>query len=51
MSKKPKKKSGPAPDCVKIDVPWEDAVKAALAKGRPKTGWPEAPKRYKKKPA
>ena len=38
----PKDKSAePDPDHVKIDEDWEDAVKKALKKTRPKEGWPK----------
>lgn len=36
-----KRKSGPEPERVKIDKPWEDAVDDALKKKRPKEGWPK----------
>lgn len=35
------KKTGPKPDRIKIDKPWEDAVNDALKKPRPKAGWPK----------
>ncbi len=35
-----KRKTGPEPERVKIDKPWEDTVKDALKKERPKEGWP-----------
>ena len=42
MSEKEKKhKTGPAPERVKIDQDWEDAVGDALKKERPKEGWPK----------
>ena len=44
-AKKPKKparqKPGPEEERVKIDIPWEDAVKKSLGKKKPKEGWPE----------
>lgn len=46
--KKPKKRTGPEPDRVKLSGDWEKAVATALAKKRPKEGWPEP---QKKKPA
>ncbi len=42
-------KTGPKPDTVKIDVDWEDAVKKALKKKKPKEGWPETDKGKNKK--
>ena len=44
--KRPKKK-GPAPDTLKVDERWKDAIKKALKKKRPPSGWPE-PERAKK---
>ena len=41
MTSKENQKPGPKPDRVKIDENWEDAVKKALDKPRPKEGWPE----------
>lgn len=41
-------KPGPDPERVKLDKPWEDAVKDALKKKRPKDGWPEPEKAPKK---
>lgn len=40
MAKIPAKR-GPKPDRVKIDEDWEEAVKRALKKKRPKDGWPK----------
>ena len=54
MTKKPERqRSGPKPETVKIDRPWEDAVRDALKRKRPDEGWPEQPKPKpkKKKPA
>ncbi|MFH1159259.1 MAG: hypothetical protein V1721_10350 [Pseudomonadota bacterium] len=36
-----KKKTGPKPDTLHIDENWEDAVKKALDKKRPDSGWPK----------
>jgi|GEM_PF-918414 len=44
---KEKSKTGPAPDRVKIDKPWEDAISDALKKERPKDGWPKPEKEKK----
>ena len=38
---KSKAKRGPKPERLKIDEDWEDAVKKALKKKRPKDGWPD----------
>ena len=35
---KKSKKTGPKPDHVKIDMDWEDAVKKAVDKDKPKDG-------------
>lgn len=52
--KKPAKeqhKTGPDPERVKIDKPWEEAVNDALKKKRPADGWPDhSQKPAKKKP-
>jgi hypothetical protein len=37
---KQKKSRGPAPERVKINGDWEEAVGKALKKERPKEGWP-----------
>jgi hypothetical protein len=53
-TKKTKAKTGPEPEHVKIDVPWEKAVAHALTRPRPGKNWPGAPKptpSKKKKPA
>ena len=34
-------KPGPKPERVKTDGDWQDAVKKALKKPRPKEGWPK----------
>ena len=41
MAKESKDKPGPRPDHLKLDGDWEDSVKKALGKKRPKEGWPE----------
>lgn len=46
-NKKPGK-TGPEPERVKIDKPWEDAVDDALKKKRPKDGWPKSNKDQEK---
>jgi hypothetical protein len=35
-----RRKPGPAPERVKINMPWEQAVDYALCKKQPKDGWP-----------
>jgi hypothetical protein len=45
MKKNATEKTGPKPDRVKTDKPWEDAVKGALEKKRPKEGWPKQEKK------
>lgn len=49
MTDKPKKKTGPKEDRVKLDIPWEDAVKIALDKERPKEGWPPPAIKFSKR--
>lgn len=39
-----KRKRGPDPERVKIEGDWEEAVKKALRKERPKEGWPKPEK-------
>jgi hypothetical protein len=48
-----KKTTGPPPQTVKVNKPWEEAVADALKKKRPEGGWPDStpPKPNKKKPA
>ena len=36
-----KRKTGPEPERVKTDKPWEKTVSDALKKERPKEGWPK----------
>jgi len=36
-----RKKPGPKPDSLHIDGDWEDAIKEALGKKKPKDGWPD----------
>ena len=38
---KEKAKRGPKPETVKIEGDWESAIDKALAKKRPKDGWPK----------
>ena len=35
-------KPGPEPDRLKIDVPFEEGLRRALKKKKPKDGWPES---------
>ena len=39
--RKTKKKPGPKTERLKINVDWMHAIKASLAKRKPKAGWPE----------
>lgn len=41
---KNKKKRGPKPDNLQIDGNWEDALKKAVTKKKPKEGWPDKDK-------
>ena len=41
QAKVPKTKPGPAPETLKLEGNWEDAMKTALAKKKPKGGWPK----------
>lgn len=42
-SQKQKNKSGPEPERIKLNKPWEKAVGDALRKKRPAEGWPDQP--------
>lgn len=42
---KAKEKRGPKAETVKINMDWESAVGKALAKKRPKEGWPPPEKK------
>lgn len=41
MKKTEKQKSGPKEERVKVKGDWSNAIKKALKKKRPKTGWPK----------
>jgi hypothetical protein len=45
---KNQKPTGPKPERVSIQIPWSQAVKAALGKKRPAEGWPKTEKPKKK---
>jgi len=46
MAREPKKKRGPDADRLRIDKDdWEEAVKKALGKKKPDSGWPDEPKK------
>jgi hypothetical protein len=46
MTNKKRLKQGPKPNHLKIDADnWEDAVKKAIRKGKPKEGWPDKSKK------
>jgi hypothetical protein len=49
MASNSKKKPGPEPDHLKIESDWEEAVKKALTKEKPKEGWPDDKDKPKKK--
>ena len=42
--RQPKNKTGPEPERIKLNKPWERAVSDALRKERPAEGWPDQPK-------
>ena len=44
MADDKKDKPGPKPDHLRLEGDWEEAVKKALAKEKPKEGWPEQEK-------
>jgi len=46
---KPKVKPGPKADSLKLEGPWEDAVRVAVQKPRPPGGWPK-PDRKARRP-
>ena len=46
MAKK-KAKHGPQADRLKLSGEWQEALRDAVAKSRPSTGWPKPEKRYK----
>lgn len=50
MAEKSPKRRGPPPDRLKIEDDWEEAIKKALRKERPKDGWPKPPKPGKSGP-
>lgn len=51
--RQPTNKTGPEPERIKLNKPWERAVSDALTKERPAEGWPDQSKSkpHKKKPA
>jgi hypothetical protein len=40
-SKKPKAKSGPKPDVLRLTGNWQENIKKSLTKKKPATGWPK----------
>jgi hypothetical protein len=38
---KPKAKTGPKPDVLKLRGKWQDAVRQSLGKKKPPEGWPK----------
>ncbi len=47
---KPRKPPGPAPDVLKIEGNWKDAVTKVLQVKKPAGGWPKMKPRRPKKP-
>jgi hypothetical protein len=45
---KPKGTPGPAPEVLKVEGDWKDAVKKALRIKKPATGWPKPEPRKSK---
>jgi hypothetical protein len=41
MDSKPKEKSGPKPDVLKIEGDWKENIKKSLTKKKPPEGWPK----------
>ena len=39
--KKPRKPPGPAPEVLKIEGNWKDAMRKLISKKRPAGGWPK----------
>ena len=48
-SNKKKRSPGPKPEHLKLEGDWEDAVKKAIHKEKPKEGWPDDKKGKKPK--
>lgn len=49
MAKDRRDKPGPKPDHLKLEGDWEEAMKKALKKEKPKEGWPADKDKPKKK--
>jgi hypothetical protein len=49
MAKDRQDKPGPKPDHLKLEGYWEEAMKKALKKEKPKEGWPDEKDKPKKK--
>ena len=49
MVNKDNPKPGPDPETLELEGDWEERVKEALQKERPKEGWPKPPKKPKPK--
>lgn len=39
--RRPKRKTGPKPDVLKVEGDWQEAIKKSLAKKKPEDGWPK----------
>ena len=48
-SKQRRKAPGPAPEALKIEGDWKDAMRKLIAKKRPEGGWPKPQPRKKAK--
>ena len=46
---KPRKLPGPAPEVLKIEGDWKDAMRKLISKKRPEGGWPKPEKQEKAK--
>ena len=44
-SRKPPQKRGPKTERLKIDENWENSIKKAIQKEKPKDGWPKKAKK------
>jgi hypothetical protein len=45
IQKKVRTPSGPAPEVLKIEGDWKDAMKKLISKKRPEGGWPKPEKK------
>lgn len=51
MPNRPRQPSGPKPERLKIVAEWKDAVKDAMAKGKPPVEPKKAPKKKRPRPS